>query len=102
MSADIGPGDFVEALVSSLAAYGCRELIAGQIYRVSAVLEGDPSLLCCKGRTFGVSLDGDAPDATMVWCTGCAVRPIYRPSADLIESLTAPAPAERAPVLTPA
>ncbi len=89
MSSAIGPGDWVECVRDGSAVHGWSPLTVGAIYRVrDLVEEGYPG-----GRVVaGVTLHEVAtpPGEVGFWIE--LFRPIYRPRADLIESLKAPAP----------
>jgi hypothetical protein len=97
MSADIGPGDWVEALKDCAAGDGCAALVAGTIRRVIWVGKALTCMDCGDNSPVAVNLDGDDLDGETSWCTACCVRPIYRPNATLIEQLSAPAPRESVP-----
>lgn len=94
MSAPIGPGDFVECVDASITP-GCgpHGLVAGRIYLVLAVEAVPPGFR--DAGSPGLLIDGASPTTNE-----CGIpirlfrperfRPLYRPSADLIESLKAP------------
>ena len=85
MAAPIGPGDFVECIMQDDQF---PEMRPGSIWCIEAILP-DPGFGCENSRECREpSLKFTAhPDDN--WCA-CAYRPIYRPRADLIESLKAP------------
>jgi hypothetical protein len=84
--ADIGKGDFVEAIKSQLGE-GCS-ITAGATYHVEQVYPPDFGMECivCGPDSTGVGLVGQPHSAEGHWCM-CAFRPIYRPKAELLESL---------------
>ena len=98
----IGPGDWVECvdMVSDFSG-GCEVWlddalpIEGQIYQVSDAWIDDDG--------YSVILVGwEREKARLDWGRRCGFaierfRPIYRPKADLIESLKTPAKRERVP-----
>lgn len=77
----------MEAVRSRAPGNGLRGLCAGHLYRVRSV---EPDRLICENcgeaLSAGLNLDGDAPYTSWLWCF-CDVRPVYRPRADLIETL---------------
>ena len=85
----IGPGDWVEAIgpkgVESPRAPG---VFGGGVYCVEALVWTNPHCGGCGGEHAGIHLVGKAR-ARNGW-RGCEFRPVYRPKADLIESLKAP------------
>jgi hypothetical protein len=95
MSAPIGPGDWVEALIDCDAEFGFGAIVKGSVYCVESLSCGpgdEPCSSCGSVGPGGLILKGDAPHfAGTGWCP-CAFRPIYRPRADLIRSLKQPAP----------
>lgn len=100
MSGDIGPGDFIECVNASAPPGMTSRLTEGAIYRAAEV-GIVPADYTHVGRPY-VRVEGVTPTpGTFGFCIR-RFRPVYRPSADLIENLKAPAPASREPVLTPA
>jgi hypothetical protein len=85
MSADIGPGDFVEAVrdYSGLGASISR----GAVYVVARVCVGEHGA-CPDCGDDGDSLDieGQTLAGGYGWCF-CDFRPIYRPKADAFTDL---------------
>lgn len=84
MAASIGPGDYVECVnVERMRGVSCRFLRLGAVYRVT-----------WAGRSaFGVEILRVAGIELPPGKRGFQLerfRPIYRPKADLIESLKAP------------
>jgi len=98
MAADIGPGDWVEALIT-FDDGECR-VVAGHAYRVTGMHEGeepDDCAHCGPGCAHPVlDLAEFPPDPEYGWCASI-FRPIYRPRADLIESLKTPAKRKEVP-----
>lgn len=90
MSGAIGPGDWVEALVDCPPEGGCIAVSKGGLYCVETTRLRP--LLCthCGTDCPGLRMVGDQPLDPAIWWPGCGFRPIYRPKADLIESLKAP------------
>lgn len=70
---------------------GPQDTVVGQIYRVEEV---GPVWDCmaCDSRCGGIRLAGVKCTSPGGWNSSCCFRPIYRPRADLIESLKAPSP----------
>ena len=102
MSGAIGPGDWVEALGSDPAYDGFIAVTKGEIYCVEAAFPATGHCSACGVMGLALLLVGDRPDPfgnTDSWCGECGFRPIYRPRADLIESLKAP-PLEAPPAPT--
>lgn len=67
----------------------------GEIYRVLQMDELAPGVCEDCGTSIpGFYLVGDTPNRDWGRCP-CIYRPIYRPNAELIASLLAPAPAEQ-------
>lgn len=89
MAAPIGPGDWVECVDASPGANDGLCLTRGGLYCIEAV--DDRGLLCGTGRCGrtcrGVFLSGRRD--RWPWC-GSRFRPIYRPRADLIQTLLEP------------
>lgn len=90
----IGPGDYVQ-IVSHEPQLDPEH---GLVCRVVAIMDDDDCDCHYCGGVTGAVLDGDghgilydAGDPFAPWCL-CELRPIYRPRADLIESLLAPLP----------
>lgn len=102
MSADIGPGDFVEVTAVGPVPPGGQPsgYRVGALYVVDdvGVWHGQHWLNCVGMRR---PVDCGYPACIPGW-NAKAFRPIYRPKSSLIESLNAPAPSEREPSLTPA
>jgi DNA-directed RNA polymerase subunit RPC12/RpoP len=97
MSAEIGPGDWVEALITVPGSFGCQTIVAGELYRVRAINENDWICTDC-GHDNGIDIElcGDSEgDDGEAWCP-CAFRPIYRPRTSLIEDLSRPVEMEPA------
>jgi hypothetical protein len=83
MSAPIGPGDWVECV--STDPEDADDY--GRVMRVRAVKRDG---VVCKKCSSEVGIDcDDGYVVPFLWCA-CELRPIYRPKADLIESLKAP------------
>lgn len=85
----IGKGDWVECVDASPSVVtGESILVAGAIYRVSAIVGPDAY------GAMGLQLVGVALTANQrLWGLGWLIdrfRPIYRPSADFIEKLKQP------------
>lgn len=79
MSEPIGVGDWVEIIDS-------REIaVVGSTCDAGACIQ-------CDFDGLGIRLIGQSPSQgpDWSWCEGCELRPIYRPSASLIESLKVP------------
>lgn len=109
MSADIGPGDFVEFVgpprghTPAPSGFGLSRLVPGAVYRVTEV-----GRRCADGagrvwdslRVAGM-VTVSPVDGHPISVPVAAFRPIYRPKSIFIEQLTAPAPSEREPSLTP-
>lgn len=92
----IGPGDFVEALISEKGNWGLQDIVKGQLYQVRQFAGGPAEeghgCPTCGNTAPALVLVGDRPViAGWGWCS-CVFRPVYRPNADLIASLLAPAP----------
>lgn len=94
MSADIGPGDWVECVddhphINSSVSPDYR-LQKGRLYRIADVR---PAGAHPKPRTVysadAVRLEGDPLPEPYAWRIA-RFKPVYRPRADLIESLRAP------------
>lgn len=94
MASAIGPGDWVECVdASPCPRYGDPGLRLGALYQVARTerrrdeitgYEGDGVLLSgYRHPSRGVEKKSD-------WLGASRFRPIYRPKADLIESLKAP------------
>lgn len=93
MSSAIGPGDFVECVnAEPCALWGDPGLREGGIYQVEAVAMRRDSVSGFEGAA--VRLVGYVHPTTegVRWLGADRFRPIYRPNADLIESLKQPAP----------
>lgn len=102
MSADIGPGDYVEVVRGA----GVKVPL-GSVHCVSEV-RTSPEWRCTgidgsiwhdgkRGVCFGVRFaDGPNREDGKFW-NGCCVRPIYRPKSSFIEGLKQPAPKEPVP-----
>lgn len=90
--AAIGPGDWVEALITDTAEHGFIAVTRGQIYCVAAAFPASYSCDTCSAVGLGLLLVGDAPTCPDVecWCGECGFRPVYRPKADLITDLLKP------------
>lgn len=78
----IGPGDWVE-----LISVDPGHLRLGALYRIAS-LEDCEDCSNCGDKGFGAALAGDTLSENF-WCVACELRPIYRPKADLFESLKA-------------
>lgn len=89
----IGPGDWVEALHSRPGDVDAREITAGGLYCVEEVDHEPCVCFRCGDEGPGFSLVGDPPGSLVnsAWC-GCDFKPIYRPKADLIETLMTSVP----------
>lgn len=88
MAGAIGPGDWVEFVGAENAKLPA--LVRGSIHVVADVEDG-AGLCSCGDDGPAIILRG----FEHVWhgcCSSCEVRPIYRPRADIIEALKAPAP----------
>lgn len=94
----IGPGDWLESLYDYPASGSSRSLTKGGLYCVGEVDHEDCTCWRCGDTGPGFALVGDPPGslADSAWCL-CDFRPIYRPKADLIESLKTPAKREGVP-----
>ena len=94
MTTPIGPGDWVECIDDGSGdGYG-TPLRVGAIYRVNGIIPD------WQGK-LGLTLDGVEPPTTgsvgiiLIGFAPELFRPIYRPKADFIESLKAPAHHQR-------
>ena len=83
MTAPIGPGDYVECVDQS-----ATQIRYGNIYRVSDIGEGGGCRDC--DCTTWVDLEGVPAIAESAWCSGCQVRPIYRPKRGAFDYLLQP------------
>jgi hypothetical protein len=79
----IGPGDFVECI----AGHASR---IGRVFRVLDI--GPPNFCFVCGGCQGLELSEQRRASTGGWWCPTGYKPIYRPRADLIESLMQPAP----------
>lgn len=94
MAAPIGPGDWIECVRAGPNLHTVCGVRVGGIYCVEAMQEMDVSCAACAScdrvglRLVGqpIKVKGYRAD----WICGGGFRPIYRPNADLIESLKAP------------
>lgn len=112
MSGQLGTGDLVQALVTREPTRDCREVVAGNVYRVRRLqdeLAACPD--CGDSCGVGVELEGD-PDrgavapwkSIMFWCTACEVRPIPESRHEVFEKLrdvTTPVVAPEGPKRVP-
>lgn len=108
MAAPIDVGDFVECIGDVSRSAHVTPVRTGGIYCVEAIVPAIGDCPACgewddtglifsghpKQRAF-LSED-EADDLLLSWCP-CRFRPIYRPRADLIESLKAPPERVREP-----
>ncbi len=90
MTSAIGPGDVVEAAYTYHDKWGFR-LEAGQLYTIRDLYQAAPGFTCTKCAKpviVMVQFKGEQNYSREDggWCT-CAVKPIYRPKAKLIEDL---------------
>jgi hypothetical protein len=87
MAAPIGPGDWVEVVRLSGDPAEDAAMPMHSIWCVEAATDtGLACDHCTPGAYPALKLVGNPDDD---WC-GCSYRPIYRPKADLIQSLKAP------------
>lgn len=80
MSAEIGPGDFVEA-AHDLITYPIPRGTVGRVTRIGVV-----GLCRCGLEARGIHVDIAPLPAGNQWCT-CAWRPVYRPKPDAFTDL---------------
>jgi len=92
MSADFGPGDFVEALVANRFYRGLQPVEKRAVHQVLAVFDlpgttrcGACGQHCRTAFLIVVSLEHGAMGRCL-----CGWRPVYRPKAGLIEGLKRP------------
>ena len=81
---DIGPGDFIECIDDLRSINPQSMLVLGAIYTAVEVFDDD------RG-TPGVSVKEATPPAPYYGFAISLFRPVYRPKASLIESLSTPA-----------
>jgi hypothetical protein len=105
MSAPIGPGDWVECVSAEIVQFAWGSCSLGGLYCVTECQRnraGECGARLSGGGPCGTALrfhgvrhsyPGTTPD---VFCA-CAFRPIYRPKADLIASLSAPPKVQKTP-----
>lgn len=87
MSEPIGVGDWVECIDPEEDETEPNTMEIGGIYQVSETLESWECNEC--GSTMGLHIAGQPTLGNVPFCV-CQFRPIYRPSASLIEDLSAP------------
>ncbi len=87
-----GPGDWIEALIDEMKGEPGRvTVVSGRLYCVESVDDNDEALCDdCGDVGVGFFIVGDEPDVAAFSRCHCAFRPIYRPRADLIETLLQP------------
>ncbi len=100
----IGKGDWVECVEDDSDVMG--EIRRGAVYQVREVIPEaafeDCNMHGPDCAQPGLDLEGQPEDEERCWCAG-SFRPIYRPKAELIQSLlAAPAPTTPEPVSEPA
>lgn len=91
MAGAIGPGDWIEPVVlaAGVAAPACPQVVGGHVYLCEELVWSDACQVC-DGDHPGLHIRG-VPRIKHGWAA-CEWRPVYRPRADLIQSLKQPAP----------
>lgn len=93
MSADIGPGDWLEAVKADPFHDGLVAVEKGGVHQVTDVFDMGCWLFCDDCREPGrvaFLIHGDRPEGGVRGRCRCGWRPIYRPKADFLESLLRP------------
>lgn len=88
----IGAGDWLEAVSSSISADASVSVEAGRIYRCRSLVspESGGTWRCIKcSSVFALAVDLDCWAVTNAWCRCLFKAAGYRPSAEVLEALSA-------------